>query len=122
VSDLIALRKALADDHNEPESVDKRKKAEDAIARILTAARKDVFPLGNWEKRCLAGAITSLRSGKFEQARSMARRALWPQENRRDSALARFPLRPGMMTVDELGREFVAALAVRRKTPERKSD
>ena len=122
MSDLIALRKALADDPNEPESVDKRKKAEDAIARILTAARQGVFTLGNWEKRCLAGAITSLRSGKFEQARSMARRTLWPQENRRDSALARFPLRPGMMNVDELGREFVAALAVRRKTPERKSD
>jgi len=122
MSELIALRKALAVDLEEAAPEAKRQMAENAIARILTALRKGAFPLGNWEKRCLAGAITSFRSGKFDQARSMARRALWPEENRRDPAVARFPLRPGMMTVDELSREFVAALAVRRKTPERKSD
>jgi len=122
MSDLIELRKALAVELEElgPDAL--RQKAEEAIARILTALKNGVVPLGTWEKRCLAGAITSLRSGKFEQARSMARRALWPDENRRDSALARFPLRPGMMTADELSREFVAALAVRRKKPERKGD
>ena len=53
--------------------------------------------------------------GRFDQARTMARRALWPQENRTVASLAKFPLRPGMTNVAELKREFDAARAMRNK-------
>jgi hypothetical protein len=71
-----------------------------------------VCPLGDWERRCLAAAITSLRGGHTHEARSRARQALWPQENRRSAAIGKFPLRPGMESVGGLTREFEAARAM----------
>lgn len=86
--------------------------AQDAIRQILDAIESGVCPLGDWERRCLAAAITSLRGGKSNEARSRARRALWPEENRRNSAIVKFPPRPGMLTLAELRREFEAARAM----------
>jgi hypothetical protein len=111
---LVSLRKTLAEDVEELPQEGKRKVAEEAIRKILDAIEAGVCPLGDWERRCLAAAITSIRSGRFDQARAMARRALWPEENRRVSSIAKFPLRPGMFSVDELKREFKAACTVQR--------
>lgn len=86
--------------------------AHDAIRQILDAVESGVCPLGDWERRCLGAAITSLRGGHTHEARTRARQALWPQENRRSASIAKFPLRPGMGTVAELKREFKAALAM----------
>jgi hypothetical protein len=115
---LIALRSALAEaaDGLAPEAV--KQLAQDAIRQILAAIEGGVCPLGDWERRCLAAAISSLRGGRYNEAQSRARRALWPDENRRTAAIAKFPLRPGNSTVDELKREFEAALASgRRRSP-----
>lgn len=112
---LVALRKSLADVVEELPEEGKRAVAEVAITKILEAMEAGVCPLGDWERRCMAGAITSIRGGRFDQARTMARRALWPQENRTVASIAKFPLRPGMSTVAELKREFDAARAMRRK-------
>lgn len=112
---LVALRKSLADVVEELPEEGKRAVAEVAITKILEAMETGVCPLGDWERRCMAGAITSIRGGRFDQARTMARRALWPQENRTVASIAKFPLRPGMSTVAELKREFDAARAMRRK-------
>jgi hypothetical protein len=111
---LVSLRKTLAEDVEELPQEGKRKVAEEAISKILDAIEAGICPLGDWERRCLAAAITTIRSGRFDQARTMARRALWPEENRRISSLAKFPVRPGMFSVDELKREFEAARAVQR--------
>ena len=46
----------------------------------------------------------------------MARRSLWPQENRTVASVAKFPLKPGMSSVAELKREFDAARAMRSRT------
>ena len=110
--DLIALRKSLADasDGLAPEAG--KQLAQAALRQILSAIENGVCPLGDWERRCLAAAITSLRGGKSNEARSRARQALWPDENRRNAAIAKFPPRPGMSTLDELKREFEAALAM----------
>jgi len=86
--------------------------AHDAIRQILDAIESGVCPLGDWERRCLGAAITSLRGGHTHEARSRARQALWPDENRRNAAIAKFPLRPGMGNVAELRREFEAAMAM----------
>lgn len=112
---LVALRKALAVDSEGLDTEAKKQMADDAIVRILDALKLGVLPLGMWEQRCLAAAIISIRGGRYDEARSMARRALWPEENRRISAIARFPLRPGMLSVDELGRELEAARAMKRR-------
>src|SRR5580700_5108863 len=112
---LVSLRKTLAEVVEDLPQEGKRKIAEEAITKILDAIEAGVCPLGDWEKRCLAAAITGIRSGQFDQARSMARRALWPEENRRASALGRFPLRPGMSNVDELNREFEVARTARQR-------
>lgn len=109
--DLVALRKSLADASAAPAPEDATHLAQSAIRRILGAIESGVSPLGDWERRCLAAAINSLRSGKPGEARSRARQALWPDENRRTPAIARFPPRPGMTTLAELKREFEAALA-----------
>jgi hypothetical protein len=109
---LIALRKSLADSTDGPAPEASREVAQAALRKILTAIEKGVCPLGDWERRCLAAAITSLRGGKTNEARTRARQALWPDENRRSAAVAKFPPRPGMMTLDELKREFAAALAM----------
>ena len=113
---LVSLRKSLADVVEELAQEGKRKIAEEAITKILAAMEAGVCPLGDWERRCLAAAITSIRGGKFDQARTMARRSLWPQENRTVASVAKFPLKPGMSTVAELKREFAAARAMRSRT------
>jgi hypothetical protein len=112
MSDLIALRKALAvtSEGLAPEA--KKAMAIEAIAQILDAIGRGVCFLGDWEKRCLAGAIVNLRAGKFDDSRTLARRALWPEENRRSSGVARFPLRPGMSDLAEFKRELDVARAM----------
>jgi hypothetical protein len=112
---LIALRKSLAASTDGPAPEASREVAQAALQKILAAIEKGVCPLGDWERRCLAAAITSLRGGKTNEARTRARQALWPDENRRSAAVAKFPPRPGMMTLDELKREFAAALAMPRR-------
>jgi hypothetical protein len=109
---LIALRKSLVDSSEELPPEVRKQMAQDAIRQILDAIEGGVCPLGDWERRCLAAAITSLRGGKSNEARSRARRALWPEENRRNSAIVKFPPRPGMLTIAELRREFDAARAM----------
>ena len=110
---LLALRKSLAAVPSEGLAPEEAKKmAHAAIAQILMAIESGVCPLGDWERRCLAAAITSLRGGTTHEARSRARQALWPDENRRNAAVSKFPPRPGMMTLPELQREFAAALAM----------
>jgi hypothetical protein len=113
---LSSLRKALAEVVEELPQEGKRKVAEEAITKILDGMEAGVCPLGDWERRCLAAAITSIRGGRFDQARTMARRALWPEENRRVASIAKFPLRPGMSSIGELKREFEAARTMRRKS------
>jgi cob(I)alamin adenosyltransferase len=112
---LVSLRKTLAEVVEELPQEGKRKIAEEAITKILDAIEAGVCPLGDWERRCLAAAITSIRSGRLDQARTMARRALWPEENRRVASIAKLPLRPGMFSVDELKREFKAACTMLRE-------
>ena len=110
---LLALRKSLAAVPSEGLAPEEAKKmAHAAIAQILMAIESGVVTLGDWERRCLAAAITSLRGGKVNEARTRARQALWPDENRRNAAVSKFPPRPGMLTIDELKREFAAALAM----------
>jgi hypothetical protein len=109
---LIALRKSLGDSSPELPPETPKQMAHDAIRQILDAFESGVCPLGDWERRCLGAAITSLRGGHTHEARSRARQALWPEENRRNAAIAKFPLRPGMASVAELKREFEAARAM----------
>lgn len=111
-SKLLALRKSLGDSSEELSPEVRKQMAHDAIRRILDAIEAGVCPLGDWERRCLAAAITSLRGGHTNEARSRARKALWPEENRRNAAIAGFPVRPGMWSVAELKREFEAAQAM----------
>lgn len=110
--DLIALRKSLAAAAEGVTPEAGKQMAQAALRQILGAIESGVCPLGDWERRCLAAAITSLRGGKSNEARSRARQALWPDENRRNAAISKFPPRPGMLTLDELKREFEAALAM----------
>ena len=113
---LVSLRKSLADVVEELSQEGKRTIAEAAITKILDAMEAGVCALGDWERRCLGAAITSIRGGRFDQARMMARRSLWPQENRTVASVAKFPLKPGMSSVAELKREFAAARAMRSRT------
>ena len=108
---LIALRKYLATPPDGLDSAGKKKMAEDTIDKILAAMEGGVCPLGDWERRCLAAAIISVRSSKYDEARIRARQALWPDENRRNASVSRFPLRPGMLTVKELQSELAHARA-----------
>ena len=112
---LIALRKALAETVEENPQDDKGRIAEAVIAKILDAMEGGVCAAGDWEMRCLAGAIIGIRGRRYDQARTLARRSLWPEENRTVASIAKFPPRPGMSTVEELKRELVASSAVRRK-------
>jgi hypothetical protein len=109
---LIALRKSLGDSSPELPPETPKQMAHDAIRQILDAIESGVCPLGDWERRCLGAAITSLRGGHTHEARSRARQALWSEENRRNAAIAKFLLRPGMASVAELKREFEAARAM----------
>ena len=119
MSDIEALRKSLALSSEGLASEDKKKMAVEAITRILDALERGVGPFGEWEQRCLAASIMTLRTGKYDDARSLARRAIWPEENRRNSGVARLLLRPGMLTVPELRHELKIAQAApgRRVTP-----
>jgi hypothetical protein len=119
-SALIALRKSLADSSEDLSPEVRKQMAQDAIRQILVAIENGVCPLGDWERRCLAAAITSLRAAKSNEARSRARRALWPEENRRDAAIKQFPLKPGMSSLAELKHEFEAARAMPDRTGTRK--
>ena len=110
--DLVALRKSLVDSSKELPAEVRKQMAQDAIGQILDAIESGICPLGDWERRCLAAAITSLRGGRSNEARSRARQALWPEDNRRIAAIAAFPVRPGMLSVGELKREFGAARAM----------
>ncbi len=110
--ELIALRSSLAAVSEDTAPGAGKQAAQDAVRQILGAIESGVCPIGDWERRCLAAAITSLRGGRFNEARSRARQALWPEENRRSAAVAKFPPRPGMITLDELKREFEAANAM----------
>ena len=112
MSDIEALRKSLALPSDGLASEDKKKMAVDAIATILEALGRGVGPFGEWEQRCLAAAIMTLRTGKYDEARSLARRAIWPEENRRNSSVARLLLRPGMLSLPELARELEVAKAM----------
>jgi hypothetical protein len=116
---LIALRKSLGDSSPELPAETPKQMAHDAIRQILDAIESGVCPLGDWERRCLGAAITSLRGGHTHEARSRARQALWPEENRRNAAIAKLPLRPGMASVAELKREFEAARAMRGRAGRR---
>jgi hypothetical protein len=115
--ELTALRSSLAETVEELAPEAAKQVAQAVIRRILDAIESGICPLGDWERRCLAAAITSLRGGRSNEARSRARRALWPEENRRSAAVAKFPVRPGMQTIEELKREFEAAMASGRGKP-----
>jgi hypothetical protein len=119
---LLALRKSLAAAAEGAAPEEAKQLAQTAIRQILAAIESGVCPLGDWERRCLAAAITSLRGGRSNEARVRARQALWPEENRRMAAVSRFPARPGMMTIDELKREFAAALAMPGRRGTQKDD
>ena len=112
---LIPLRKTLSEAVEENPQEEQGRIAETVVSKILDAMEGGVCALGNWEMRCLAGAIISIRGRRYDQARTLARRSLWPEGNRTVASIAKFPLRPGMSTVEELKREFVATSAVRRK-------
>src|SRR5882672_3819641 len=90
--DLIALRSSLADTSEGLPSEAGKQVAQNVIRQILNAIENGVCPLGDWERRCLGAAITSLRGGRSNEARSRARQALWPEENRRNAAIAKFRL------------------------------
>lgn len=106
MSDIETLRKSLAVPSEGLASEDKKTMAIDAITRILDALEQGVGTFGEWEQRCLAASIIALRAGKYDDSRALARRAIWPEENRRNSGVARLLLRPGMLTIPELRSEF----------------
>lgn len=112
MSDIETLRKSLALSSEGLSSEDKKKMAVAAITKILHALGRGVSTFGEWEQRCLAASIIALRASKYDDARALARRAIWPEENRRNSGVARLLLRPGMLTLDELARELKIAQAM----------
>ena len=94
MSDIETLRKSLALSSEGLASEDKKTMAIDAITKILDALEIGVGAFGEWEQRCLAASIIALRAGKYDDSRALARRAIWPEENRRNSGVARLLLRP----------------------------
>ena len=112
--ELIDLRKALAT--AAPSAPDaKKKQAEDAVEQILDAIEQGVLHLGNWELRCLSAALHLAQGGDYDTARTIARKAIWPRENRRDAEVARYRIGHDMLTLDGLRR----ALASLRTSPAR---
>ena len=111
MSDIESLRKSLALS-SEGLSSEEKKMAVSTITTILAALERGVGTFGEWEQRCLAASIIALRASKYDDSRSLARRALWPEENRRNSGVARLLLRPGMLTIPELTRELKIAQAM----------
>jgi hypothetical protein len=112
MSDIESLRKSLALSSEGLSSEEKKKMAVSTITTILEALGRGVSTFGEWEQRCLAASIIALRASKYDDSRSLARRALWPEENRRNSGVARLLLRPGMLTLPELTRELQIAQAM----------
>jgi hypothetical protein len=112
MSAIENLRKSLALSSEGLSPEDKKKMAVAAITTILDALGRGVGPFGEWEQRCLAASIIALRASKYDDSRALARRAIWPEENRRNSGVARLLLRPGMLTLDELARELKIAQAM----------
>lgn len=112
MSDIDSLRKSLALSSEGLSSQEKKKMAVSAITTILAALARGVSTFGEWEQRCLAASIIALRASKYDDSRALARRALWPEENRRNSGVARLLLRPGMLTIPELTRELKIAQAM----------
>jgi hypothetical protein len=107
-SELIALRKSLGGPLDGLPADVQKQIAGNAIELILDAVERGVVPLGDWEKRCLAEALQQLRGHHHELARAAARRALWPDENRRASEIRKHPLRPGLTTLVEFRRSLAA--------------
>lgn len=112
MSDIEALRKSLALSSEGLAYEDKKKMAVDALIAILDALERGDGTFGEWEQRCLAASVIALRAAKYDDARSLARRAIWPEENRRNSGVARLLLRPGMLTIPELRHEMKIALSM----------
>jgi hypothetical protein len=102
--ELIALRKSLGGPLDGlPVDVQKQI-AGTAIELVLDGVEHGVVPLEDWEKRCIAEALEQFRGRHYERARAAARRALWPDENRRASEIRKHPIRPGMTTLTDFRR------------------
>jgi hypothetical protein len=110
--EIIELRQKLSEAPADSTAIAKKKHVEDAIAEILDAVERDVCQLGNWEARCIGAAITALDSRNYDGARTMARKALWPVDNRRDSAMGKYRPRADMLTLAGLRRAFASARAI----------
>lgn len=112
-NELIAVRKSLGGPLNGlPVDVQKQI-AGNAIELVLDGVERGVVPLEDWEKRCIAEALEQFRGRHYERARAAARRALWPDENRRASEIRKHPIRPGMTTLVD----FRRLLATARELP-----
>ena len=106
--DLADLRAALAKSPPASTPEGKKKLAEDAVAQILDAVERGVCPLGKWELRCLTAAIAAMEAGSYDTGRSRARKALWPEENRRDSEVARYGVRRDLRDLEGLRRALAS--------------
>src|SRR3954471_14570124 len=95
---LIALRKTLSDTVGDNAQEEQGRIAEAVVAKILDAEESGVYALGNWEMRCLPGAIISIRGSRYDQARTLARRSLWSEENRTAANLRHVRLPPLLAT------------------------
>jgi hypothetical protein len=111
--ELIALRKSLGGPLNGLPVDVQRQIAGNVIELVLDGIERGSVSLGDWEKRCIAEALQQLRGRHYELARAAARRALWPDENRRASEIRKHPIRPGMTTLVE----FRRLLATVRELP-----
>ena len=109
--DLADLRAVLAKSPPASTPEGKKKLAEEAIAQILDAVERGVCALGNWELKCLTGAIAAVEAGSYDMGRSKARKALWPEENRRESEVARFWVRQDMIDLAGLRRALASLQA-----------
>lgn len=114
MSDIEALRKSLSLSAEGKSADEKRQMAVDAIAKVITALESGAGTFGPWEQHHLTIALSSLLAGKHEDARSLARRAIWPEENRR-AAAGRGPRarREAMPTLPELKSGLEAAASMR---------
>ena len=69
MSDIESLRKSLALSSEGLATEDKKKMAVDAITTIIDALGRGVGTFGEWEQRCLAASIITLRAGKYDDSR-----------------------------------------------------
>jgi hypothetical protein len=110
--ELISLRKSLGGPLDGlPVDVQKQI-AGNAIELVLDGVERGFVSLEDWEKRCIAEALQQFRGHHHELARAAARRALWPNENRRASQIRKHPIRPGMTTLVEFRRLLATARAL----------